>query len=167
MAEQQPDNGVDESSAESLGDETMSWDELIDEAEQDEAARVAQQTADTPAPTVQVASPSVPDEVVGDEPGMISVEIADLYVHQGEYARGVEMYQQLLEQTPDDQSLKDRLQDAELLAELLTVPDEQQTYDKGFREGYQVAQAGGGAVTKDEKVARLSAWLDRVKQARG
>jgi len=96
-------------------------------------------------------------------PILASREMAALYVKQGSYERGIEMYKRLLEQTPDSAALKDQLEDAETLASLLTVRDETQVYDRGFREGYSAARSQVESSSSGDKIARLNAWLERIQ----
>ncbi len=96
-------------------------------------------------------------------PMLASREMAALYVKQGSYERGIEMYKRLLEQAPESAALKDQLEDAETLASLLTVRDETQVYDRGFREGYSAARTQVDSSSSGEKIARLNAWLERIQ----
>jgi len=97
---------------------------------------------------------------------LASPEMADLYVRQGKYERGIEMYRQLLLQDPGNGELEGRLQDAETLADLLTVRDPSHTFDKGYKEGYRAARTGGRVPDREVRIARLNAWLERVQGKR-
>jgi tetratricopeptide (TPR) repeat protein len=115
--------------------------------------------------------PSPPDApgpggpVEGGEGGqLVSPELAALYIQQGEYERGIAMYRSLLARDPDNPALKDRLDDAEALADLLILrKGGHGGYQKGYREGYSRALADRSGVSREERIARLSAWLERVK----
>ncbi len=98
-----------------------------------------------------------------DGPALASQEMAELYVKQGNYDRGIEMYKLLLEREPDRLELREQLEDAETLANLLTVRDETQVYDKGFREGYLAGRTQEPVVSNEDKIARLNAWLGRIQ----
>ncbi|MBI5136259.1 MAG: hypothetical protein HZA24_02865 [Nitrospirae bacterium] len=101
-----------------------------------------------------------------ERPALASREMADLYVKQGNYERGIDMYRHLLEREPDATELRERLEDAETLADLLTVRDETQVYDKGFREGYTAGRTQAKPSAKDVKIATLTAWLNRIQAER-
>jgi len=94
---------------------------------------------------------------------LASSDLAALYVQQGEYERGIAMYRRLLIATPGSRDLKERLGDAEALADLLILRPPKAQYHAGYREGFQQGLARRGSLTDEERVARLSAWLERVK----
>ena len=102
----------------------------------------------------------------GDPPAedLASPELAALYIQQGEYERGIGMYRTLLDSDPENRALKDALDDAEALADLLILRPPKAQYQAGFDEGYRHGMARRGALTGDERIARLTAWLDRVKE---
>jgi len=97
-------------------------------------------------------------------PELASPDLAALYIQQGEYERGIAMYRVLLEREPGNLDLRERLEDAEALADLLILRKGRSDYRKGYREGYRQGLAGGGPASREERVARLSAWLERVKE---
>ncbi len=99
----------------------------------------------------------------GDGPALASREMAELYIKQGYYERGIDMYRMLLDRDPDNTELREQLEDAETLANLLTVRDETQVYDKGFREGYLAGRTQLPTRSKEDKIARLNAWLSRIQ----
>ena len=99
----------------------------------------------------------------GEGPALASRAMAELYVQQGNYERGIDMYKLLLERDPGDNELRDLLEDAETLANLLTVRDETQVYDRGFREGYLAGRTQVPARSNQDKIARLNAWLSRIQ----
>jgi tetratricopeptide (TPR) repeat protein len=116
--------------------------------------------------------PSPPDTpgpgADGPEAGapLVSPELAALYIQQGEYERGIDMYRALLAKDPDNAVLKDKLDDAEALADLLILRKGSEHgggFQKGYREGYRRAVSDRTGVSREERVARLSAWLERVK----
>lgn len=94
---------------------------------------------------------------------LASADLAALYVQQGEYERGIAMYRRLLVAAPGSSDLKERLGDAEALADLLILRPPKAQFHAGYREGYQQGLARRGSLTDDERVARLTAWLERVK----
>jgi tetratricopeptide (TPR) repeat protein len=94
---------------------------------------------------------------------LASSELAALYIQQGEYERGIAMYRRLLVADPADGELKERLNDAEALADLLILRPPKAQFQAGYQEGYRRGMAHRGALTGEERIARLTAWLDRVK----
>lgn len=102
----------------------------------------------------------------GEEGALVSPELAALYVQQGQYERGIAMYRSLLARDPGNPRLTERLADAEALADLLILRrrgDGPGGYRTGYRAGYSQALADRSGVTREERVARLAAWLERVK----
>jgi hypothetical protein len=109
--------------------------------------------------------PAAAPEAAPDGGELASAELAALYIQQGEYERGIAMYQTLLEQNPSDPELRERLEDAEALADLLILRKKGKgDYRKGYREGYRQAVARGGPASREERISRLNAWLERVKE---
>lgn len=105
------------------------------------------------------------DAPVGVSVDLASRELAGLYVDQCQYQRGVDMYRQLLKADPEDQGLRESLKDAETLARLLTLRgEEQENFEKGYRAGYRAGTTEAGRISSEEKIARLSAWLERIRK---
>ncbi len=102
---------------------------------------------------------------------LASPELAALYIQQGEYERGIGMYRTLLEADPENRELREALDDADALADLLILrspeakmQDQVDALQAGFEQGYRQGLAERGALTGEERIARLSAWLERVKE---
>ncbi len=117
-------------------------------------------------------------------PGLISegdvatTDLADLYVKQGHYEQGIEIYRRMLDQDPDNGEIRQKLEDALSLANLLTkrpregrprgegdlgvaprsaTPTESRPADAPVDPGpEQVRQA---------KIQRLQAWLEQLKRS--
>jgi|GEM_PF-1683894 len=125
--------------------------------------------ADTqaPEPGAGPGPGDVPSEAAGEggDPGqeLASPELAALYIQQGEYERGIAMYRTLLSADPDDRNLREALSDAEALADLLILRPPKAQFQAGYQEGYRRGIAHRGALSGDERIARLTAWLDRVR----
>lgn len=127
----------------------------------------------TPAPddSNDTSLPDISQPMAGEEEGksgllLSSTELAALYIRQGDYARGIDVFKQLLTLDPDNQELQQCLKDAETLAGLLTLRGETESdtsgYDKGYQEGYDAARAKD-AVPKEERISRLNEWLERIQ----
>jgi hypothetical protein len=138
-------------------------------AERDEADAESGPDAEPGAETE--AGPDADPE--GDAPAgeLASAELAALYIQQGEYERGIGMYRTLLEADPDNSELREALDDADALADLLILrspeakmQDQVDALQAGFEQGYRQGLAERGALTGEERIARLSAWLERVKE---
>jgi hypothetical protein len=119
------------------------------------------------------AEPGAEAEPEGDAPAeeLASAELAALYIQQGEYERGINMYRTLLEADPGNRELKEALDDADALADLLILrspeakmQDQVDALQAGFEQGYRQGLAERGSLTGEERIARLSAWLERVKE---
>jgi hypothetical protein len=93
---------------------------------------------------------------------LASADLAALYIQQGQYERGIAMYRALLADNPGNREIEERLVDAEALADLLILRPGT-GYKNGYREGYRKAVAERGGTSREERVARLTAWLERVK----
>ncbi len=95
-----------------------------------------------------------------------STELAALYIRQGDYARGIDVFKQLLTLDPNNEELQQCLKDAETLAGLLTLQgdpgSDTEGYDKGFQEGYDAARSKD-ALPKEERISRLNEWLERIQ----
>ncbi|MDH5527476.1 MAG: tetratricopeptide repeat protein [Nitrospirota bacterium] len=100
---------------------------------------------------------------------LASPELAALYIRQGEFDRGIQVYRELIARNPADTDLKLRLVDAEALANLLTMRGESSPheYQRGYEAGFASALDRQEKLTRDERIARLNAWLDRVKKRYG
>lgn len=94
---------------------------------------------------------------------LASSDLAALYIQQGEYERGIAMYRTLLSADPENREIQERLGDAEALADLLILRAPKAHFEAGYQEGYRRGLARRGALTGEERIARLTEWLDRVK----
>ncbi|MFQ5508186.1 MAG: tetratricopeptide repeat protein [Leptospirillia bacterium] len=97
--------------------------------------------------------------------GLVSPELAELYLKQGDYERGIGMLRTLLSGDPDSPDLKARIEEAEGLANLLTLRTGGD-YDRGFREGLLAGREQVISRTRKEKVQRLTRWLERIRNDR-
>jgi tetratricopeptide (TPR) repeat protein len=61
--------------------------------------------------------------------GMVTATMADLYARQGFYERAIQVYRQLLEEVPDDEKLKERLDEVAALQETARNADANQLVD--------------------------------------
>jgi len=97
------------------------------------------------------------------------VELADLYVRQGDFDRGIAVYRQLLEQGVSGTDVHMKLVDAEALSTLLTLRGEpnHHEFERGFRAGEQATMERRDQLAREEKIARLNAWLDRMRKRYG
>lgn len=104
-----------------------------------------------------------------DSGPLASPELAALYIRQGEFDRGIDVYRELIARHPEDTDLKLRLIDAEALASLLTLRGEPSPheYQRGYQAGLAAALDRKEKLTREERIARLNAWLDRVKHRYG
>ncbi len=110
--------------------------------------------------------------------------LAELYIKQGLYDKGIEIYRTLLKQNPGDEELKQRLEDAIILSNLLFKKSGERPEEKGIiadidLKGSSVSvkqneAVGGGKETVDPhgkddikkrlKIQRLQSWLDNIKR---
>ncbi len=119
-----------------------------------------------------------PEENVDVSPGLEgnlqTVTLADLYVRQGHYEQGIEIYRKILEHNPDNDEVRQRLEDALSLANLLTKrPKESRPSSSVSR----IPEVQPSAPKSDQlvkstpeqqrqaKVQRLQAWLEQLKRS--
>jgi tetratricopeptide (TPR) repeat protein len=121
----------------------------------------AETQAHEPGPGPEHGDAAEAEDAPADE--LASSDLAQLYIQQGEYERGIAMYRTLLSADPGNRELEERLGDAEALADLLILRAPKAHFQAGYQEGYRRGLARRGALTGEERIARLTAWLDRVK----
>jgi tetratricopeptide (TPR) repeat protein len=129
-----------------------------------------------PGPMVPHESPEENVEVSppGLEGDLQTVTLAELYVRQGHYEQGIEIYRKILEHNPDNEEVRQRLEDALSLANLLTKrPKENRPSTPASR----IPEAPPHAPKSDQpvqstpeqlrqaKVQRLQAWLEQLKRS--
>ncbi len=119
-----------------------------------------------------------PEENVEVSPGLEgdleTATLAELYVKQGHYEQGIEIYRKILEHDPDNEEVRQRLEDALSLANLLTKrPKENRSSSPASR----IPEVPLPAPKSDQpvkstpeqlrqaKVQRLQAWLDQLKRS--
>ncbi len=163
--------------------------ESLMEAEIAEATEVVRLPSGAPEPEVPAAdeapAPAGTDaNGVADE-GLATVSLADLYVAQGHYQRGIAIYRRLLERTPHDGELAAKLENAVTLERLLAphavdaeaVKSEvvHQVLTGAEPVGSEsdigalqasLAGAGSGASPHHAAIQRLEAWLTRIAERR-
>ncbi len=128
-------------------------------------------------PEVQEPQPGSFDNPLCDVPEagapaeVSSPSLAEVYVKQGHFEEGIRMYRRLLAKDPQNRDLRQRLEDAETLAKLLTrqVPD-----PAGSTPIPEVATspsplpAASPPVSGREKmIQRLERWLAELKKSQG
>jgi tetratricopeptide (TPR) repeat protein len=120
-----------------------------------------------------------------EDEALATMSLADLYVAQGHYQRGIAIYRRLLERTPKDADLAAKLDNAMTLERLLapqavdaeavksevvhhvltgTEPAGSESDDQGL----QPSLAGAAAASSPHHAAiqRLEAWLARIAERR-
>lgn len=127
-------------------------------------------------------------QVEGEE--LSTMTLAELYIKQGLYDKGIEIYRALLEKNPGDEKIKQKLEDAVILSSLLIKKAEKKSSPVGqtglptpaspaparSADGGE-EQAGTAEGRKDKvvsieredvkkrlKVQRLQSWLDNIKR---
>jgi tetratricopeptide (TPR) repeat protein len=143
-------------------------------------ADIAEATEVAAAPGREVPAPAE----AADE-SLATVSLADLYVAQGHYQRGIAMYRTLLERTPHDQELVAKLDNAVTLERLLAPPvvdtevvksevvhhvlsGTEAAGSESDAAALQPSLAGSGAGASPHHAAiqRLEAWLTRIAERR-
>jgi tetratricopeptide (TPR) repeat protein len=133
------------------------------------------------APSQAASSVSLPQQEQeerspGLEGDLATVTLAELYVKQGHYEQGIEIYRKILEHDPENEEIRQRLEDAMALANLLTKrPKEPRQKDMvKFQESPPKAQGepttaqparSSPEQLRQAKVQRLQAWLEQLKRS--
>jgi hypothetical protein len=129
------------------------------------------------------AGPTEPHESLGEEnmqasPGLEgdlqTTTLAELYVRQGHYEQGIEIYRKILEHNPDNDEVRQRLEDALSLANLLTKRPKE---TKPSSPATRIPEVSPPAPRSDQsvqstpeqlrqaRVQRLQAWLEQLKRS--
>ncbi len=155
-------------------------------AEATEVVALPPATLDPTAPEPVEAVSTVEDSgaVKGDE-ALATTSLADLYVAQGHYQRGIAIYRRLLERTPKDRDLVAKLDNALTLERLLapqtvdadavksevvhhvlagTEPAGRESDDQYLQPS--LAGAAAGPAPHHAAIQRLEAWLARIAERR-
>ncbi len=145
---------------------------------------------------VQVVVPPAlqerPSALVGEAEEMATEALADLYIKQGYYEKGIEVYQRLIAEDPSNTALQRKWEETEVLVKLLTegpavktqaspepvssvpepapptatVPPQPARQDSGGP-----AAASSPMTEKErretERIKRLEAWLDSIRKGQG
>jgi tetratricopeptide (TPR) repeat protein len=145
----------------------------------------------TETPEVSAASPvqAVPatgnDETPVADEELATLSLADLYVAQGHYQRGIAVYRRLLQRTPNDGEIAAKLENAMTLERLLApqavdaeavksdlvhhvlAADEAPGGEPESAEFQpSLAGAGTGASRHQAAIHRLEVWLSRIAERR-
>ncbi len=113
------------------------------------------------------------DQLEDSSVSLVSPTLADLYLSQGLTEKGLELYQQLSAQNPDDLNLRRKVKELEtqLLDEKQTVVDESvapanQQEDLPLDSDEVVVGSAGDSVEESALVV-LNQWLANIQQRRG
>lgn len=149
----------------------------------DPTLRMSRPESSPPGPSIETMSESdapVQDEV--DEE-LATVSMADLFVAQGHYQRGIDMYRRVLERNPGDSEAATKLENALTLHRLLSpqraagpdVKADVLSHVLGKRPPVdsdavtverELVASGGGRSRHDAVIGRLEAWLARIAERR-
>lgn len=121
------------------------------------------------------ASKEAPQPAVSSEDELSSPALAELYIQQGHYDKGIEVYREILEKNPDQGEVRQKLEDALLLARLLTYkPHPPVSPPPAGRAGPQeipeqeISEPSPPKEKEaDEKVKRLQTWLEGIRKSQG
>ena len=131
-------------------------------------------------PVMEETAPKLPAVEEAEE--MATEALADLYIKQGYYEKGIEVYQRLIAEDPSNTALQRKLEETEVLVKLLTegpavktqaspepvssVPPQPARQDSGGP-----AAASSPMTEKErretERIKRLEAWLDSIRKGQG
>jgi tetratricopeptide (TPR) repeat protein len=98
--------------------------------------------------------------VQGRGEAITSITLADLYVSQGHFDKGIEIYRRILEMYPEDGKIREKLSAAE--QRHADRPSGSSTPSRGVRE--ETPGTKRGDPKREEKIKRLQAWLENIKK---
>lgn len=143
--------------------------------EKDAPAMGAVELARSPEPTVPQGPPEENvEESSGLEGGLATATLAEFYVKQGHYEQGIEIYRKILDHDPYNEEVRQRLEDALALANLLTKRPKEirpSSPDSRIPEVPPPASKSDQPVRstpeqlRQAKVERLQAWLEQLKRS--
>jgi pentatricopeptide repeat protein len=142
-----------------------------------------------PPPAAPLASPNgsvqqqnSPEKSRGKAENLDTVALAQLYIKQGHYDKGIEIYRKMLEQDPANESIKQQLEDAKNIGNLLGLKSQPETIENKIiqtiipQEEKKIAPAVSPAPAPEAntvnpkqqaKITRLKQWLEALKQSSG
>ena len=151
-----------------------------------EPASVPPVTAEPPrvseSDIVRPSEPSLDEEPAASPPTeeITTEALADLYIKQGYYEKGIAIYRRLLSQDPSNQSLFKKLEETVELSKLLNEGPQIKSGAKPVSESPSAVPAPPGASTepphaepapvadrerqKAQKIQRLQLWLNSIKK---
>ncbi|MFQ5456267.1 MAG: tetratricopeptide repeat protein [Nitrospirota bacterium] len=114
------------------------------------------------------------EEETGDE--IVTDTLGELYIKQGYYEKGIEIYKKILESEPDNQEVEQKLKEAVRIADLINKGIGEETesqrdteesentppsspFTKGEKEGLSNEE-----LSKTQKVQSLQRWLENIKR---
>jgi tetratricopeptide (TPR) repeat protein len=156
-------------------------------AEATEVVRLPAEELEPGIPTADDASVTEsPDSNEAADEELATVSLADLYVAQGHYQRGIVIYRRLLERAPSDKELAAKLDNAMMLERLLAPPavDAEAVKsevvhhvlagtealggepDAGSLQPSLAGAAASGTAPHHAAIQRLEVWLARIAERR-
>ena len=127
-------------------------------------------------PGAESPEKSVATGQASDQNDLSTESLADLYIKQGFYDKGLEIYRKIIEQYPSNESVRRKLDETEAVMTVLSKGD------KAFNHGAsnpepsppQSTQSDSGEIKESqereeqnynsEKVRRLEAWLESIRK---
>ncbi|MBI1819729.1 MAG: tetratricopeptide repeat protein [Nitrospirae bacterium] len=130
-------------------------------------------------PAAPLASPN---GSVQQQNSLDTVALAQLYIKQGHYDKGIEIYRKMLEQDPANESIKQQLEDAKNIGNLLGLKSQPETIENKIiqtiipEEERKIAPAVSPAPAPEvnpvspkqqAKITRLKQWLEALNKSQG
>lgn len=102
-----------------------------------------------------------------------TMALAELYIKQGHYQKGIEIYQKLLDQDPYNETVRQQLEDARTIGNLLGLKNEPEQIEKDILETIMPPQEEPSLPVQttsspvnsrnQSRIARLRQWLEILK----
>ncbi len=133
-------------------------------------------------PNGSVQQQSSPEKNRGIAENLDTVALAQLYIKQGHYDKGIDIYRRMLEQDPANESIRQQLEDAKNIGKLLGLKSQSETIEHKIiqtiipQEEKKIAPAVSPAPAPEAnpinpkqqaKITRLKQWLEALKQSSG
>lgn len=126
-------------------------------------------------PPAPPAPPASPNGKVKSKENLETMALAELYINQGHYDKGIEIYQNLLEQDPYNETVRQQLEDAKTIGKLLGTKSEPAKIEKNILETIIPATDESNPSSPDPpppalnsknqaKIVRLKQWLETIKK---
>jgi tetratricopeptide (TPR) repeat protein len=126
-------------------------------------------------PPASSSRPPSQNGMVKSKENLETMALAELYIKQGHYDKGIEIYQNLFDQDPYNETVRQQLEDAKTIGHLLGAKSQARKIEKNILETIIPAVEEINHSSPDPppadlspknqaKIARLKQWLETIKK---